>query len=66
MPHGGSMFGSRFETFWNAGSAALFALEFRRKGREHPVIGCGKLLATWPALPGKNQITERFHFDDHW
>lgn len=29
-----------------------------RLGRKHLVIGHGKLLATWPALPGKSQSTE--------
>jgi Arylmalonate decarboxylase len=29
-----------------------------RLGRKHPVIGHGKLLATWPALPGKSQTAE--------
>ena len=29
-----------------------------RLGGKHPVIGHGKLLATWPALPGKSQNAE--------
>ena len=41
-----------------ASNPAMLWNMLSRLGRKHPVIGHGKLLATWPALPGKSQNTE--------
>lgn len=41
-----------------ASNPAMLWNMLSRLGRKHPVTGCGELLATWPALPGKNQNSE--------
>jgi maleate cis-trans isomerase len=41
-----------------ASNPAMLWNMLSRLGRKHPVAGHGKLLAMWPALPGKSENTE--------